>query len=47
MSEKTCEHKEGEDCMICHSCGDCREDLDSTDLCMDCGGVDENEEVTT
>lgn len=44
-----CQHKPSEDCMICRDCGDCREDLDSTDLCMDCGGEDEaaGEEKTT
>ena len=37
-----CEHAPNEDHMICAECGQCREDLDSTDTCMDCGGVDEN-----
>jgi len=39
-----CEHESNEDCMFCCMCGQCREDLDSNDICMDCGGVDENEE---
>ena len=39
----TCEHESREDHMNCMFCGQCREDLDSNDLCMDCGGVDENE----
>jgi len=41
-----CQHDSNEDCMTCTSCGQCREDLDSNDLCMDCGGVDENEKPT-
>jgi hypothetical protein len=36
-----CQHDEHEDCLICRECGQCREDLDSDDLCMDCGGKDE------
>ena len=39
----TCTHDIDEDCMNCTNCGACREDLDSNELCMDCGGVDENE----
>lgn len=38
-----CGHDSHEDCMNCAVCGHCREDLDSNDICMDCGGVDENE----
>jgi hypothetical protein len=38
-----CKHDEHEACMVCTNCGHCREDLDSNDLCMDCGGIDENE----
>jgi hypothetical protein len=38
-----CGHKEHEDHLICAICGDCREDLDSSDICMDCGGTDESE----
>ena len=41
----TCEHDSHEDCMNCTECGQCREDLDSNDLCKNCGGVDENETV--
>ena len=29
----TCQHGSDEDCMICVVCGQCREDLDSTDTC--------------
>jgi len=42
--ERECGHEDYEDCMICAECGECKEDLDSSDVCMDCGGVDENEE---
>ena len=41
--DDSCGHDDCEDCLICASCGRCREDLDSNDICMDCGGVDENE----
>jgi hypothetical protein len=30
--------------MNCICCGVCREDLDSTDRCIGCGGVDENDD---
>ena len=39
---ETCQHEPHEDCMHCVDCGKCREDLDSEDRCMGCGGVDEN-----
>lgn len=45
QDESTCQHEDHEDCMNCQSCGECREDLDSDDTCMDCGGVDENAEL--
>jgi hypothetical protein len=32
------EHQRSEDCLTCRCCGKCREDLDETDLCPDCGG---------
>lgn len=35
-----CQHKATEDCIICAICGQCREDLDSDDICMDCGGAE-------
>ena len=38
-----CYHNEGEECTICVNCGECREDLDDSNHCMDCGGVNENE----
>jgi hypothetical protein len=38
-----CDHNSNEECMFCSICGDCREDLDEQDVCMDCGGVDHNE----
>lgn len=40
---ETCEHAPHEDCLNCMICGQCREDLDSEDVCMDCGGEDESE----
>lgn len=30
------DHLAHEDCMICHVCGACREDLDEEDVCVDC-----------
>lgn len=36
-----CQHDPSEDCMICRECGKCKEDLDSDDLCIACGGEDE------
>lgn len=39
-----CQHEPHEDCLHCRICGVCREDLDSDDVCPDCGGKDENEE---
>ena len=36
-----CEHEEHEDCMFCVVCGECKEDLDSNDVCIACGGHDE------
>ena len=38
-----CEHTDSEDHIFCISCGQCREDLDSEDRCIPCGGTDENE----
>ncbi len=43
MDRLGCEHQNHEDHMICQSCGQCREDLDSADTCMECGGVDESQ----
>lgn len=40
-----CEHDRHEDCMVCIGCNKCREDLNSNDYCMECGGVDENIET--
>jgi hypothetical protein len=40
----TC-HGETYDCLVCACCGNCREDVDSDDYCLDCGGVDENATV--
>ena len=48
MTVKTgyyCEHTDSEDHLFCVDCGQCREDLDSEDRCIPCGGIDENEEV--
>jgi len=38
----SCQHKITEDCLVCIICGRCKEDLDSEDICIDCGGVDES-----
>ena len=38
-----CEHSDSEDHLFCVDCGQCREDLDSEDRCIPCGGTDENE----
>ncbi len=34
--DEECEHQENEECMICHECGMCREDVNSEDICTDC-----------
>lgn len=39
MCEKNCQHQPSEDCLCYSVCGECREDLDSTDICIDCGGT--------
>jgi hypothetical protein len=39
LREGECQHGADEDHMLCTDCGVCREDLDSEDRCMDCGGV--------
>ena len=44
LPDEGCKHGPEEECMFCSVCGRCREDLDSDDVCMDCGGVDENAE---
>lgn len=31
-----CGHKDDEDCLICRQCGECREDVNDEDICMDC-----------
>ena len=36
-----CGHKSNEDHMYCVCCGNCREDLDSRDRCLACGGRNE------
>lgn len=41
IDKSDCQHQDHEDCMNCAVCGRCREDLDSNDVCMDCGGIDE------
>ncbi len=33
-----CEHQNNEDCMVCHECGECKENLNDEDLCFDCRG---------
>lgn len=33
-----------EDAMFCSICNEERENLDSNDVCMECGGVDETED---
>ena len=38
-----CQHGADEDHMFCVVCGECREDLDTTDTCIDCGGVVDDE----
>jgi len=40
----TCEHEPHEDCMNCDVCGNCKEDLDSENICIDCGGDPEDDE---
>lgn len=31
-----CDHKDYEDCLICHCCGKCSESLDEDDTCYSC-----------
>jgi hypothetical protein len=38
-----CEHEPYEDCLICTECGQCKESVDSNDVCTDCGGQDESD----
>lgn len=34
--DEECEHRENEECTICHECGECREDVNNEDICTDC-----------
>lgn len=46
IDEHTCPDALERDCFYCVCCGNCREDVDDDDLCLDCGGrATENDAV--